>query len=425
MTTQIFDKLESGVRTYCRDFPALFVKARDHWMEDEHGRRYIDFLCGAGALNYGHNNPLLGERIIEYMRSNGVTHSLDLHTFAKQEFLQAFDDYILRPRKLDYRVQFTGPTGTNAVEAAMKLARKVTGRHNIIAFTNAFHGMSLGSLAATGSRTKREGAGMQLPGITRVPYDGYMGHDTDTMAYLDTLLDDVGSGVDLPAAIIVETIQAEGGINVARDGWLRRLARVAKKHGALLIVDDIQTGCGRTGPFFSFERAGIMPDVVCISKSISGYGLPMAIVLLRPDHDVWKPGEHNGTFRGNNLAFVGAAAALAHYWNDSAFEETLHRKSQLMTTRLTRMAARSNGAVVRGRGMLQGIAWPTAGAAAKTSALAFERGLIVETCGAVGQVLKLLPSLTIVDHALEEGLDILEGCLATDTPAESRIQASA
>jgi diaminobutyrate-2-oxoglutarate transaminase len=422
MTSKIFEQLESGVRTYCRDFPVLFVKARDHWMEDEHGRRYIDFLCGAGALNYGHNNPILGERIIDYMRSDGVTHSLDLHTFAKQAFLQAFDDHILRPRKLDYRVQFTGPTGTNAVEAAMKLARKVTGRHNIIAFTNAFHGMSLGSLAATGSRAKRQGAGVELHGITRVPYDGYM--DIDTMAYLEMLMDDAGSGTDLPAAFIVETIQAEGGINVACDAWLRRLAKVAQKHGALLIVDEIQTGCGRTGSFFSFERAAIVPDIVCLSKSIGGYGLPMAIVLLRPDHDVWKPGEHNGTFRGNNLAFVGGAAALDHYWINSAFEETLHRKGQLLTARLQRMTARSNGAVVRGQGMLQGIAWPVAGMAARMSALAFQRGLILETCGSVGQVLKLLPPLTIDVQALEEGLDILEGCLATDAPAEFRFQAA-
>jgi diaminobutyrate-2-oxoglutarate transaminase len=414
MNIQIFDRLESGVRSYCRDFPKLFVRAQDHWMEDESGRRYIDFLSGAGALNYGHNNSRLKERVIDYLRSDGIVHSLDLHTAAKRAFLTEFSEKILVPRQLNYRIQFTGPTGTNAVEAGMKIARKVTGRQNIVAFTNAFHGMSLGSLAATGARGKRQGAGLLLSGITRVPYDGYLGPHVDTITYIEKLLADHGSGVDLPAAFIVETIQAEGGLNVARDSWLRGLSEVATSYGALLIVDEIQTGCGRTGPFFSFEQSGIVPDVICVSKSIGGYGLPMAIVLLKPEHDKWSPGEHNGTFRGNNLAFVAGAAALEHYWSDERFETDIRNKGAQLRERLTEMARGSragNELSVRGRGLLQGLASTKPGLAARVSALAFERGLIVETCGPNAEVVKCLPPLTIQDEALHEGLDILESCV--------------
>ncbi len=410
MTTSVFERLESNVRTYCRDFPAIFVSGRDHILEDAAGKRYIDFLSGAGALNYGHNNTRLKYPLLEYIESDGVFHMLDLHTTAKQAFLQAFAHVILEPRGLDYKVQFAGPTGTNAIEAALKLARKVTGRRNVIAFTNAFHGMSLGALAASANRMKRNGAGVPLEHVTRMPFDGYFGETADTVSYLESFLADSGSGIDAPAAILVETIQAEGGINVAQASWLQRLAAVAAKYGALLILDEIQTGCGRTGPFFSFESAGLKPDLVCLSKSISGLGLPMAIVLIRPELDVWQPGEHNGTFRGNNLAFTTATAAL-DYWRDDLFEQTIRAKGETVRRRLVGMAQASGG-TTRGVGLLQGLTWRDPTSAAKVSGLAFERGLIVETCGARSHVLKLLPPLTIALGALDEGLDILEGCVA-------------
>src|SRR5699024_4563060 len=229
---------------------------------------------------------------------------------AKRDFLTAIDTNLLEPRGLDYKVMFPGPTGTNAVEAALKLARKVTGRESVISFTNAFHGMTLGSLSVTGTSMERDGAGIPLVHATPMPFDNYFGGVAEDFQWFSRVLDDSGSGLNKPAAVIVETIQGEGGINVARAVWLRALSDLCAERDILLIVDDVQMGCGRTGPFFSFEHAGIKPDIVTVSKSIGGYGLPLALTFFRSDLDVWKPGEHNGTFRGNNPAFVTATAAL-------------------------------------------------------------------------------------------------------------------
>src|SRR5690606_17560882 len=228
-----------------------------------------------------------------------IAHGLDLHTAAKERFLEALEEVILEPRGMNHRAMFTGPTGTNAVEAAIKLARKVTGRQMIVAFTNGFHGMTLGALACTGNSGKRSGAGVPLSHVAHEPFDGYYGPDVDTAALLDQRLSDPSSGLDAPAAILVETVQGEGGLNAASAGWLRAIAGIARKHGALLIVDDVQAGVGRTGTFFSFEPAGIRPDLVTLAKSLSGYGLPLALLLIDRRYDRWLPGEHNGTFRGN------------------------------------------------------------------------------------------------------------------------------
>lgn len=423
--TAVFHRLESKVRSYCRDIPVVFQNAVGHTLTDESGAEYIDFLSGAGALNYGHNNPVLKERVIAYIRDNGITHSLDLHTAAKRRFLECLQEIVLAPRGLEYRVQFTGPTGTNAVEAAMKLARLVTGRRNIIAFTNAFHGMSLGSLSATGLQQKRRGGGIPFVGIDRMPFDGYLGANVDTLKYLEKALDDPGSGIDPPAAFIVETLQAEGGLNLAGKAWLQGLQDLAHRHGALLIVDEIQTGCGRTGPFFSFERANLKPDIVCLAKSIGGYGLPCAIVLLRPEIDQWEPGQHNGTFRGNNLAFVAGAAAL-EFWRDPEFEASIHRKAAGLHHRLAAIArdACLGEATVRGLGLLQGLKWRDRDVARRVAARAFDAGVVIETCGPHDEVLKFMPPLTIPAAALAEGLDRVERVIAEETGALPVIRAA-
>ena len=400
--------LESQVRTYSRAFPVVFTKASGCWLTDERGKNYLDFFSGAGALNYGHNNPRMKRRLIKYLASDGVTHSLDMATSAKQEFLAKFNAVILEPRNLKYRVQFTGPTGTNAVEAALKLARKFTKRHNVIHFMNSFHGMSMGSLAVSGNVSKRAGAGVPLHYTLPMFFDGGLGPGVDTLEYLEAFLDNPGNGMGLPAAVILETIQAEGGVNVASNQWLRRLEQITRRYGILLIVDDIQVGCGRTGGFFSFEEAGIKPDLVCLSKSISGYGLPMSLVLIRPEIDIWQPGEHTGTFRGNNLAFVTATEALA-YWQDESFSKAIAEKSGHAAALLRQIAQRDSGtrAHVRGRGLIQALVFAGAGLAEKVSKAAFERGLIIETCGARDEALKLLPSLTISPEELEQGISII------------------
>ena len=407
---KIFDELESEVRSYARAFPRVFNRARGEYLYDSDGTEFLDFLAGAGTLNYGHNNPLFKQALLDYIEADGITHGLDLHTVAKQQFLETFQAKILRPRGLDYQVQFTGPTGTNAVEAAMKLARNITGRHNIIAFTNGFHGVTLGALAATGNSHHRGAAGINMGGVTRIPYDGYLGEGFDTTAYLDKVLSDASSGVDKPAAAIVETVQGEGGINVASFGWLRSLQEVCQRHEVLLIIDDIQAGCGRTGTFFSFEPIGIQPDIVTMSKSLSGYGLPMAVVLMKSKLDLWKPGEHNGTFRGNNHAFITATAAINHYWSDSTFSKSIESKGRVITDRLNHFVAQygDGNFNAKGRGMFQGINCVSGELASDISLRAFKKGLMIETSGAEDQVIKLLCPLTISDEALGKGLDMIE-----------------
>ncbi|MBF6231515.1 diaminobutyrate--2-oxoglutarate transaminase [Nocardia farcinica] len=404
--TTVFDQLESNVRGYCRSWPAVFDTARGCVLRDEQGREYLDFFAGAGALNYGHNNPVLKRALLDYLARDGITHGLDMSTVAKRGLLEALRDLVLTPRGLDYKVQFPGPTGANAVEAALKLARKVTGRHAVLNFTNAFHGMSLGALSVTGNAAKRAGAGVPLPHATPMPYDGYLG-DGDGLTWMARMLDDPSSGLDRPAAVIVETVQGEGGVNVAGAAWLRALAELCRTRGILLIVDDVQMGCGRTGPFFSFEAAGITPDIVTLSKSISGYGLPLALVLFRPELDQWAPGEHNGTFRGNNHAFVTARVALEHYWSDDALERGTAAKAATTRAALERIAAAVPGLGVRGRGLVQGLVFADASRAAKVCRAAFDRGLLVETSGSMDEVVKLIPPLTVAEDELAHGLELL------------------
>ena len=411
--TDIYERRESVVRSYCVSMPRQFVRASGEWFYDENGGRYLDFLSGCSSLNYGHNHPVLKQALMEYIARDGVAHGLDMHTDAKADFLSALEGIILRPRGLDYRAMFTGPTGTNAVEAAIKLARKVTGRELVIAFTNGFHGMTLGALACTGNASKRGGAGVPLNHVAHEPYDGYFGPDVDTAAALEQRLSDPSSGLDAPAAILVETVQGEGGLNVASPEWLRAIAAIAKRHGALLIVDDIQAGCGRTGTFFSFEEAGIEPDIVTLAKSLSGMGLPFALTLLRPELDLWSPGEHNGTFRGNNHAFVTAAATLRHFWAGPAFQEDVRRRGEILAARLARMA-KAHGLATRGRGMMRGIDVGSGETAAAITANCFEQGLIIETSGAHSEIVKVLAPLTIEDDLLNAGLDILERAFAAE-----------
>ena len=420
---KIFEQIESEVQSYARSFPRIFNRAKGEFLYDEEGNEYLDFLAGAGTLNYGHNNPLFKEKLLEYINSDGITHGLDLHTRAKGSFLEAFREKILKPRDMDYVMQFTGPTGTNAVEAALKLARNITGRENIISFTNGFHGVSLGALATTGNSHHRGAAGVSLNGSSRMPYDGYLGEGIDTTAYLDKVLSDSSSGIDLPAAAIVETVQGEGGINAASFEWLRKLEQVCRKHGVLLIIDDIQAGCGRTGHYFSFEEAGLKPDIITLSKSLGGYGLPFAVVLFKPELDQWKPGEHNGTFRGNNFAFVTAQAAIDHYWSDDTFSGEILRKGRYVTRRLEAIVARygEGNFTTRGRGMFQGINCVNGEIASSITSKAFEKGLIIETSGAEDHVVKFLCPLVISDTNLKRGIDIVEEAIRETCAREDAI----
>ncbi|MGB0909656.1 MAG: diaminobutyrate--2-oxoglutarate transaminase [Nitrospirales bacterium] len=405
---QVFHSLESEVRSYSRCFPTVFKKAKESYLFNEEGKRYIDFFSGAGALNYGHNNERIKQAIVQYIQDDGILHSLDKATTAKRHFLEQLSSLIFEPRGLQYKVQFTGPTGTNAIEAALKLARLVKGRSNIIAFTNAFHGMTLGSLALTSNDLTRNRPYMNRSNVTIMPYDGYLGVGIDTSFYLRRYLEDNHSGVDLPAAVILETVQAEGGIHIANDQWLRDIEQVCRDFDLLLIIDDIQVGNGRTGTFFSFENSGICPDIVTLGKSIGG-GLPLSLVLIKPEIDQWKPGEHSGTFRGNNLAFVAGAEALL-YWTDDTLSKAVTNKSVLIADKLQSFQKHYESAELqlRGKGLIFGLEFSMKGLVPQIAKKAFDEGLIIEVIGAKKNVLKFLPPLTIEEDTLQAGLDIID-----------------
>ncbi|MGO1052128.1 diaminobutyrate--2-oxoglutarate transaminase [Crossiella sp. CA198] len=407
----VFQDLESEVRSYCRKFPIVFHRAKGAELHGEDGRVFIDFFCGAGTLNYGHNNDFIKRRLTEYLAADGIVHGLDMHTVAKREFLNAFAEIVLRPRDLDYKIQFCGPTGTDAVEAALKLARKATGRTGLVAFTGAYHGMSRGSLAVTGSRRARRAGGIGPSEVTFVPYEDSPQGTFDSVGYLERLLADPSSGFEIPAAVIVEPMQMEGGIYPASPDWLRSLRALTERHGILLIFDEIQAGCGRTGTFFCFEHAGVVPDMVTVSKSIGGYGLPLSLTLFRRDLDVWEPGEHTGTFRGNQLAFVAATAAL-DLWRQTKFHTDLAVASRRLDRFRTELL--DPAITTRGRGMALGIDLADAGGPERADLVqrhAFEHGLIVELCGRHDEVIKVLPPLTIDIARLDRGLDVLRDAL--------------
>nr|WP_322645527.1 diaminobutyrate--2-oxoglutarate transaminase [Oerskovia sp. JB1-3-2] len=410
----IAHELDSQVRSYSRSWPTVFDRARGSIMYAEDGTEYLDFFAGAGSLNYGHNNPVLKAALLDYLTDDHIVHSLDMFTTARREFLETLSETILEPRDLDYKVIFPGPGGANAVESALKLARKVTGRESVVNFTNAFHGMTLGALSVTGNSMKRGGAGVPLVHATPMPYDDYFAGEYPDFFYFERLLTDLGSGLNEPAAVIVESVQGEGGINAARAEWLRGLAALCREHGILLILDDIQMGCGRTGGFFSFEEAGIVPDIVCLSKSISGYGLPMAITLVRPELDVWEPGEHNGTFRGFAPAFVTAAQAMRTYWSDDVLQRSTIDKGFAVESRFETLVARypEAGLTAKGRGLARGLQFTASGAASEVCQQAYQRGLLMETSGPDDEVMKILPPLTITDAELARGLEIIDESVA-------------
>lgn len=405
--SSIFGEIESQVRSYCRKFPVEFSKARNSELFAMDGSRYIDFLDVAGSMNYGHNNPYIKKAILNYLTGDNIINALDLYTEAKADFLATLEKQILEPRALKYKVMCCGPTGTNGIEAALKLARKNKKRINVFAFSGAFHGMSLGSLAMTTDQTSRDGAGVPLNNVTFIPYEN---KEVDSIAYMRHILEDDHSGVSLPAAIFVETTQAEGGINVSSVEWLRELRKICNDFDILLVVDDIQVGCGRTGSFFSFERAGIEPDMVVLSKSISGFGMPMSLLLMKPELDIFRPAEHNGTFRGNQLSFVGGKAGIEFY-NNSHIDEEVKRKALIVENYLKNEILHLDSRLsYRGIGLIWGVDFMKIDAqkALECSHACFDRGLVIELAGRHDSVLKIMPALTIEDDVLVEGLNIIK-----------------
>ena len=412
----VFEQWESDIRGYCRAYPTVFVKATNARQIDEAGKSYIDFFAGAGVLNFGHNNARMKEALVDYIQGDGITHSLDMYTGAKREFIAAFVEHVLKPRNMEYKLQFMGPTGTNAVEVALKLARRVTGRQTVVAFHHGFHGMTLGSLACTANSYFRNAAGVPLEHVIHEPFGCdtpcagcELGCGMPTLAQLRARLKDSSSGMAPPAAFIVEAIQAEGGVNIASAEWLKGVQDLARELGALFIIDDIQAGCGRTGSYFSFDGMGLDPDVICLAKGLGGFGTPIAMNLVKAEHDKhWSPGEHTGTFRGQNISFVAGRIGLEYFADDTLMKQVV-QKGKVMRAALEALSEKysSEGFQVRGKGMMQAIDVRDGAVAKAIATKCFESGLLIGPCGTGGKVIKLIPPLTIPDDDLEEGLALL------------------
>ncbi len=415
MDTTIFEERESEIRGYCRAYPTVFTSASNARQTDEAGTSYLDFFAGAGVLNFGHNDERMKRAVIDFIERDGVVHSLDTYTDVKRDFIERFVEVVLEPRGMDHKLQFMGPTGTNAVEAALKLARRVTGRHEVVAFGHGFHGMTLGALALTANDYFRQAGGVPLDHVTRLPFENEAGGGLKALEEYRSRLDDPSSGLTKPAAFVVEVIQAEGGVNVATPEWLHVVQELAHDLGALFVIDDIQAGVGRTGSYFSFDGMGLDPDIVILAKGIGGLGTPLAMNLNKPEHDEhWSPGEHTGTFRGQGISFVAGREALSYFADDTLMDD-VKVKGQQMRDRLLPIANAhaDRGWEVRGRGMMQALDVVDGSFAKAVQAASFESGLLIGPCGSGGRVLKLIPPLTIPEADLNEGLDLFEAAIDT------------
>ncbi|MFF4971954.1 diaminobutyrate--2-oxoglutarate transaminase family protein [Streptomyces sp. NPDC001083] len=420
---------ESAARTYARALPIVPVRARGLTIEGADGRRYLDCLSGAGTLALGHNHPVVLEAIRKVLDSGAPLHVLDLATPVKDAFTTELFRTLPPEFAARARVQFCGPAGTDAVEAAFKLVRAATGRTGLLAFTGAYHGMTAGALAASGGAGEVRVARLPYPQDYRCPF-GEGGERGAELAarWTESVLDDTKSGVPLPAGMILEPVQGEGGVIPAPDAWMRRMREITAARSIPLIADEVQTGVGRTGTFWAVEHSGITPDVMVLSKAIGG-SLPLAVVVYRDDLDVWQPGAHAGTFRGNQLAMAAGAATLA-YVRENRLAERAARLGTRMITEL-RSLAREFDFIgdVRGRGLMIGVelvdperpsgatadgpraAAPELAAAVQRACL--RRGLIVELGGRHGAVVRLLPPLTITDEQTAAVLDRLADAMGS------------
>ncbi len=407
---EIFEKNESGVRTYCRKFPECFDKGENSIMYTSSGKRYVDFFAGAGALNFGHNNPYIKGKIVDYLKEDNIIQGLDFYTPVTEHFLKTMRDKYFEPNNYDYRIMLCNASGANSVEAALKLARKNKNRTNIFAFTGSYHGQSLGALAATSGVHGRGGAGVPLNDVTFIPYATDLETEDASLDYIRWVLTDDHCGIDKPAAFLLECVQGEGGIKIASTRWLQEVRKICDEHDILMICDEIQSGVGRTGDYFSWERADIEPDMITVSKSVGGFGIPVAFLFVKPELDIFTPGEHTGTFRGNQLALLGAAATM-EFFVDNKIDEDVKRKGkiveQFMKERILPIDERLEA---RGLGLFWGIDFSKIDSRL-TDALreeCFKNHLVIDSCGREGCVIKLLSPLTIEDEVLYEGLDILE-----------------
>ncbi len=425
---------ESNARSYPRRIPLALKRAKGIHVEDVEGRRFIDCLAGAGTLALGHNHPVIVEAIQQVLADELPLHTLDLTTPVKDQFVQ--DLFGLLPGELSAqaKIQFCGPTGTDAVEAALKLVRTATGRSTVLSFQGGYHGMSQGALSLMGSLGPKKPLGALLGnGVHFMPYPydyrcpfgqgGAQGVKTN-LHYLENLLNDPEGGVQLPAAVIVEAVQGEGGMIPADLDWLRGLRRITEKAGVALIVDEIQSGFARTGKMFAFEHAGIIPDVVVMSKAIGG-SLPLAVMVYRDWLDTWQPGAHAGTFRGNQMAMAAGSAVMRYLTEHNVAEHATAMGQRLVGHLCTLQRDFPQMGDIRGRGLMLGVelvdprgATDAQGHPPACGRLAsllqrecLKRGLIIELGGRHNSVVRFLPPLVITAEEIDQVAQIFARAL--------------
>lgn len=413
---------ESAARTYARSLPIVPVRARGLTIEGADGRRYLDCLSGAGTLALGHNHPVVLEAIRGVLDSGAPLHVLDLATPVKDAFTTELFANLPAELAADARIQFCGPAGTDAVEAALTLVRTATGRSGMLAFTGAYHGMTAGALAVSGGATDVRVTRLPYPQDLRCPFGVGGAEGAELSArWTRNLLDDPKSGVPAPAGMIVEPVQGEGGVHPAPDAWLRRMREITAERGIPLIADEVQTGVGRTGAFWGVDHAGVVPDVMVLSKAIGG-SLPLAVIVYRAELDQWAPGAHAGTFRGNQLAMAAGTATLAYVRENGLAERARTLGAHMLAALRGLIPAHPCVADVRGRGLMIGVelADPDTGEASPDLAVAvrqacLDRGLIVELGGRHSSVVRLLPPLTLTDEQASAVLDRLADAISAAT----------
>ncbi|MBO7352130.1 MAG: diaminobutyrate--2-oxoglutarate transaminase family protein [Candidatus Methanomethylophilaceae archaeon] len=419
---------ESSARSYPRKFPVAIMKAKGSWVEDIEGKRYLDFLNGAGTLALGHNDDEVSQAMIELIQSGASLHMLDLVTPMKDEFVQALFSIVPKELAEKAKVQFCSPSGSDATEAAIKLCKTATGRSTIIAFSGGYHGMSHGAMALTGNLNAKSKVPNIMPGVQFMPYPySYrcpmgLGGEAGTKAcinYFERLLKDPESGVIKPAAVILEAIQGEGGVIPAPVEFLQAVRRITKELDIPLICDEIQCGMGRSGKVFAFEHAGIVPDVILISKAVGG-GQPMSVVVYDKKLDAWTAGAHAGTFRGNQLAMAAGKIVIERISKPGFLDEVTRKGNRMKEGLLKLQKEVSIIGDVRGTGLMLGIEFinpngpkdimgtpmPDGDITARVQRMCLENGLIMEKGGRFGSVMRCLCALTITDEEIDQALAI-------------------
>lgn len=424
------DSTESNARSYPRKFPFALAKAQGSWVEDVEGNKYLDFLCGAGTLALGHNDPEINNAMIEMLSQNYPLHTLDIMTPVKEAFMEKVFSLLPQEMQDNTKIQFCSPAGSDAFDAALKLCKTATGRSSVIAFQGGYHGMGHGALSCTGNLTAKEKINGLMPGVQFFPFPytyrcpfglgGEAGVDA-ACSFFERSLKDPESGITKPAAVIIEPIQGEGGVIPAPPKFLQTIRRVTKEMGIPLIVDEIQCGIGRSGKFFAFEYSGIIPDVILASKAVGG-SQPLAIVIYNKELDKWTQGAHAGTFRGNQLAMKAGTVLMSRVSRPEFLAEVTEKGNYLKERVLAIKAKTSIIGDVRGKGLMLGTefinpkekpdtlgTYPASGEiAAAVQRKCFEKRLIVEKGGRCGAVMRCLCALNITREDLKTAADIFE-----------------